>query len=489
MMKTVDNSPNAVGLMTAIRATGYSNIAAISDIVDNAVDAGATIIRINVETISKDVVFTIEDNGIGMDIETLDEACRLGSETKVDKNDLRLGKFGMGLITASTSFSKRLEIVSKFKGQPIVRAICDIDDIIAAEEFIKELGKVKGSEEVIKKHRDIFGRNQTGTLVKLSKCDRLTETNITKIKTKISNRLGQTFRKLIESNDVSFYVNNIPVPALDPLLNDISKTYSDAMYPIKLTTLEGEEKEFKVRVKLNIIPFMDGDKAKNNPFKPSQRKAGFYVLRNGREIAEAQRLSMYDSHPNFNRIRGEIVFLAEMDEFMGVNFTKNGINVHKSILSQLSSAIKPQLIAMKDIINEESKKRNEVVRHDISSDIINKNKKVLKSIQVKGSDGIINTDKILFEEANFGMYGPIFNPILVGRDVHIQWNIDHSFYQSLFINNKNAKIIKLVNFLVYSICSAELEMISQHKNNQTLIDNMRSSISQNLRSLLDAQGM
>ena len=107
----LDNPPNARRTMEALREMGYDSYASILDITDNSIDAQASVIRVEIAEQKGDVVITIQDDGRGMDEETLSEALRLGSDTERDPGDL--GKFGMGLVTASIGLSQRVEVLTK----------------------------------------------------------------------------------------------------------------------------------------------------------------------------------------------------------------------------------------------------------------------------------------------------------------------------------------------------------------------------------------
>ena len=94
--------PSAKRLIKALRDTGYSFETAIADIVDNSIAALATDIHIYAFlTDDGDQVVYITDNGHGMDPDTLEDAMTYGSDEREEKQSL--GKFGLGLKTASTS--------------------------------------------------------------------------------------------------------------------------------------------------------------------------------------------------------------------------------------------------------------------------------------------------------------------------------------------------------------------------------------------------
>src|SRR5512138_640505 len=91
--------PSARRLIRSLRSLGYDFAAAVADLIDNSITAGATEILIDVEFDGDHSRVRIADNGAGMTKEQLQEAMRYGSERDYDENEL--GKFGLGLKTAS----------------------------------------------------------------------------------------------------------------------------------------------------------------------------------------------------------------------------------------------------------------------------------------------------------------------------------------------------------------------------------------------------
>ena len=103
-----ENEPNAGILIYALQHLGYQNDVAICDIIDNSIDAGATKIQI---IIDKESIMIIDD-GCGMGMKILDEALKLGSKV-IREDNACLGKFGMGLSTASISIGNRTTVIKK----------------------------------------------------------------------------------------------------------------------------------------------------------------------------------------------------------------------------------------------------------------------------------------------------------------------------------------------------------------------------------------
>ncbi len=64
--KMVPNEANAAILIDALQNIGYDNISAITDIIDNSIDADATKIHIQLEKEKESLKIMIIDNGKGM---------------------------------------------------------------------------------------------------------------------------------------------------------------------------------------------------------------------------------------------------------------------------------------------------------------------------------------------------------------------------------------------------------------------------------------
>ena len=97
--------PDPERIVNGLRDTGYNFNTAVADIVDNSIAANATKINIEVNMDpNMQVKVYFADNGCGMDLDGLKNAMKYGSKERIEKNSL--GKFGLGLKTASTAFCK-----------------------------------------------------------------------------------------------------------------------------------------------------------------------------------------------------------------------------------------------------------------------------------------------------------------------------------------------------------------------------------------------
>ena len=108
--------PEAASMIETFRAIGYNIETAIADIIDNSISANAKNIYVDSNWHGDKTTITILDDGDGMDNEQLIQAMRPGAQNPLaDRNLNDLGRFGLGLKTASFSQCRKLTVLSKQK--------------------------------------------------------------------------------------------------------------------------------------------------------------------------------------------------------------------------------------------------------------------------------------------------------------------------------------------------------------------------------------
>ena len=111
--KHIDAGPKASSLIKSLRSIGYTFNDAISDLVDNSISAEATLINIECGWENSKPYMLMEDNGCGMNLDELIKAMTIGGKSPTDERDPKdLGRFGLGLKTASFSQTDILEVES-----------------------------------------------------------------------------------------------------------------------------------------------------------------------------------------------------------------------------------------------------------------------------------------------------------------------------------------------------------------------------------------
>ena len=169
-MKTVLMPPDAPTLMWSTRAIGYTTPSAVADLIDNSISAMANEIHI-VYMSGEDGYVSILDNGEGMCPERLQLAMKYGSGSPtMERAESDLGRFGLGLKTASLSQCRQLTVVSKQKN--VVSGYCwDLDHIFATKEW--ELLELDYDEIISLPQVDTLLNMAEGTLVVWNKLDKM----------------------------------------------------------------------------------------------------------------------------------------------------------------------------------------------------------------------------------------------------------------------------------------------------------------------------
>lgn len=162
-----DATPRASALIESLRDIGYTLSTALADIIDNSITAGASTAHIIADTLTEEPSIAIVDNGEGMDQAELIEALRLGSRNpREERASSDLGRFGLGLKSASFSQCRKLTVLSR-RGGVLAGARWDLDEIAETDRW--EISLI-GSDSNIP-HADLLIGD--GTLVIWEKLDRV----------------------------------------------------------------------------------------------------------------------------------------------------------------------------------------------------------------------------------------------------------------------------------------------------------------------------
>ena len=166
--KAENAQPNPKSTINSYRSFGYNLSTAIADIVDNSISANAKKIDIDYKWNGKDSFISIIDNGNGMNLEELVIAMTPGSKDPDEvRNENDLGRFGMGLKTASFSQCKRLTVITKKLGYKTIKRCWDIDFINEVEEWVL-LDYISDSSFL-----DLLDKYDSGTVVLWENLDRI----------------------------------------------------------------------------------------------------------------------------------------------------------------------------------------------------------------------------------------------------------------------------------------------------------------------------
>jgi hypothetical protein len=88
-----------------------------------------------------------------------------------------------------------------------------------------------------------------------------------------------------------------------------------------------------------------------------------------------------------------------------------------------------------------------------------------------------------FREERLGPTGQIYECHMEGRKTIVRYNVEHPFYQRFIVDNiGDDKLVTGVDFLIGSLAYAELRILND--DNAQLMDNLKSVLSANVRTLL-----
>ena len=215
--------PHAGAMLESLRGLGYSVPAAIADIVDNSISAKSTEVRINFTWDSQLSRISIIDNGIGMGDSELECAMRLGDKNPLDKrSSTDLGRFGMGLKTASFSHCRRLTVAT-VKNGTFSCLRWDLEELAKNPEagWLLFEGTSPGSESYISQ----LNIEKSGTLVLWEVLDRVVTKgyDIEDFFSLIDNveaHLAMVFHRLIQGPmpSLRIYLNDKQIVAWDPFM-------------------------------------------------------------------------------------------------------------------------------------------------------------------------------------------------------------------------------------------------------------------------------
>ena len=327
-MRTYNAAPSAASFMESLRDIGYSLETAVADILDNSITAEATDIQIFLNVIDQTAQVAIIDNGKGMTEEELLEAMRPGSKYLLHtraSNDL--GRFGLGLKTASFSQCRKFTVVTR-KGGKFSAALWDIDFVTRKDKWTLQI--LDGGE--IDEIPFIDKIPDSGTLVLWEKLDRLEQATET---TGLEDYLYESFdiaRKHIELIFHRFLEGERPYKKICIAVNGKALVSFDPFNSKNSATILQPEEIIRVHgVPIHIQPYVlphhkkvsAADWEKYAGDAGYLKNQGFYVYRAGRLIIHGTwfRLARQAELTKLSRVR--IDMPNELDHLWKIDVKKS----------------------------------------------------------------------------------------------------------------------------------------------------------------------
>lgn len=163
-------TPPAAALMQSFRGVGYDAKTAIADLIDNSISARGSTVWLRFDWAGPDSTVALLDDGEGMSVEELDRAMTMGSRSPLEQRDTSdLGRFGLGLKTASLSQCSRLVVASRRQGAPIAVRIWDLETVVSTNDWFVDDELTPDEDLMLVPLQDL----SSGTLILWRRLDRL----------------------------------------------------------------------------------------------------------------------------------------------------------------------------------------------------------------------------------------------------------------------------------------------------------------------------
>lgn len=283
--------PRAAAMIEALRGLGYSPGTAIADIIDNSITAGASNVQVDFRWDMARSSVAVRDNGRGMSRDELVKAMRLGDRSPVEARAADdLGRFGLGLKTASFSQARRLTVASRRNGEVSVMR-WDLDLLADSTDDGWYLLEGADPESALD-----LRLGADGTIVAWEKLDRIVTAGFTSqdfldLIDSVEAHLALTFHRFLSGGgrQLVLQVNGSLVKPISPFLEAHPATWSSPV--ARLPSASG-----LVEVQCHVLPHRDrlDSGALERVGGPDGWTAqqGFYVYRNRRLLVAGSWLGL-----------------------------------------------------------------------------------------------------------------------------------------------------------------------------------------------------
>lgn len=520
------NEPDPSRLIFGLRDTGYNVRTAAADIIDNSIAAEAD--RINIEiSLSEDgrkfVYFG--DNGRGMDADGIHKAMRYGAPER--ENPESLGKFGLGLKTASSSVCLRFSLISRqAPGKKLAKLTWDLDHVAKKRKW--EMLR----EPITLDEQEMFEQlcGGKGTLVVWEKCDRILTKDydpgsakekaaVTRLAETLDKHLSLVFHRFLDKLDsrernVAIFINDVAVVPWNPFY----PARSEQILAEKKQVIEVELADGSVEsatIKAWILPHRSdmSKEEERTHARIANRAQGFYVYREGRLIQDGGWMEVFGvPEPHFSLLRIEFDFGHQLDDAFRIDVKKSRILFHPDLAEGLYQLLQPVYREAGKRYRRKSREEANAKGVDHSSankniaDTGNADKPQVTSVDEKAQSAVVSNnlgakiklrvpiqnhvqaESIYVEAVESITSGELWQPALrsVGDSGHVPavlLNKHHDFYQKIYQRAASSGYaVEGMDLLLWAFAVAE-----QNNTNEELepiFEDIRAEISNNLRKLL-----
>jgi hypothetical protein len=378
-------------LIQSLRDVGYNHTtSALCEHVDNALQAGATEIRLYFRQSGKKGEYEIDaavyDNGAGMAPNVLKVATAFGGSLNYGNRE-GIARFGMGMKTAALSMTPVLEIYSWQEPGAIYNMTLDVEaigkdrsnlvelpDAVLQSELPDEVGDIlrkpmiypagRDEQELLVESEgqlpDTLGKS--GTIVYMPQCDRLTYRTSRTLVDHAVKEMARVYRRHI-ARGVKLYVNNRRVEAFDPTYSmqnarharfleiDAKQSRLIIAKTVTVPIQEGYEETAPISIRLYRLPIEDWSALSRKTLRNELRVFDgmtVSILRNDREVFAGPMPKITTRHSVTHWYRLQIDFPGVLDEAFGVSANKQGVRLKGYVEDAIKDAIGGEITAIND---------------------------------------------------------------------------------------------------------------------------------------------
>lgn len=340
--------PSAARLSGSLRDIGYDFESAIADLVDNSLTAKASHIGIDLHFDGSNSYVRIVDDGDGMSRAELGEAMRFGSRSSYE--DGNLGRYGLGLKTASISQCRSVTVVSRSspKRARISALELDLDHVARSDRWEVLEPDLSDAVQVAR----IFLSRRTGTVVLWRKLDRLIDTDraesgwnrrrLTLLSGRLTTHLGMVFHRFLEGTTlngrrVRITVNGDPVAPWNPFAPGedvrslpVTEYMSSSGGTIRLSR--------HVLPPRNLFSSQDEFDRHAGP-KKWNRQQGLYLYRSDRLIQSGGWAGLRAADEHTKLARASLDFGTSLDGDFKIDVSKMRVTIPQALRSMMAPHI------------------------------------------------------------------------------------------------------------------------------------------------------
>ncbi len=517
----LDVPPDPERIIEGLRDTGYEFKTSVADVLDNSIAANAENIEVSiVMDFGGNILVSVSDDGCGMDRDGLINAMRYGSKRRADQSSL--GKFGLGLKTASTAFCRRLSAISRgVDGGDVHKATWDLDHIASVERW--ELLLVPATTDEIKL-LDKVAKGKTGTVILWENVDRLLKpyaipdgkaarNALKRYVDELQFHVSMVYQRFLDTSDtrarnVSISINGNKVSHWDPYcLSETTGPIAEKLQKVEI----GDALTAEFRIRAFILPRKEefSDAAVAKEARLTNDMQGLYVYRENRLIHGPDWLDMYSKEPHMTLCRVELSFDYKLDDAFKVDIKKSRILLDDSLYEWMQKFLQGprregQERYRKGVAATVS--GTAALLHAVSNNVIHAQADNLKNAEIKEVDGatgdvtIANKNgttrlkiKLVEQKANGECHvqpvdslqdGVLWEPAFIDGNQAVRINTGHQYYHKVYIpNQKSGVTIQGLDSLIWGLCVAELGNVNE--SNKRNFEEMRYEVSRILRRLVE----